>query len=62
MRDSLSRLLRMCANALIAYGQMYFVIPSPDNAEPDRGHYERMPCDRPLTDTEKALARQLEDL
>ncbi|MFD9432728.1 DUF6059 family protein [Streptomyces sp. NPDC060002] len=52
----------MCANALIAHGQLYFVIPSPDFTEPVRGHPEHVACNRPLTDTERALARQLEDL
>ncbi|MFE3824914.1 DUF6059 family protein [Streptomyces sp. NPDC059092] len=62
MRSSLSRLLRMCANALIAYGQVYVVIPSPDVAEPVQGDPERKSCERPLTDTERALARQLEGM
>lgn len=62
MPSFLSRLLRQCANALISYGQMHFFIASPDLEEPARGHPDRMACKRPLTDTEKALARQLEDV
>lgn len=62
MSSSLSRLLRACANVLITYGEMYFYIPSPNVGEPAPGHPERMVWNQQLTETEKALDRQLEGM
>lgn len=56
----LRSLLRFCADALIAYGRCQFFVPGPELAAPGPGHPERMPCDAPLTETEKALDHQLE--
>ncbi|WP_406386816.1 DUF6059 family protein [Streptomyces sp. NBC_01618] len=55
------RLLRLCADSLIAYGQIYLSEPHPYIAEPPPpGHPECLASDRPLTETERALDRQLE--
>ncbi|NEA55123.1 hypothetical protein G3I60_13445 [Streptomyces sp. SID13666] len=62
MRLSMSRLLRLCANVLIAYGEMYYCLPYPDVGEPAPGHPESMVRNQPFTEMEKALDRQLEGL
>ncbi|MFB7678175.1 DUF6059 family protein [Kitasatospora purpeofusca] len=60
MSLSLKSVLRFCANAIITYGQCHYYVPAPDVGEPAPGHPERMSHNVPLTDTERALARQLE--
>ncbi|MFD5143116.1 DUF6059 family protein [Streptomyces sp. NPDC058401] len=66
------RILRFCVDALIVYGETQFFVPGPHfPAAPDGrgalrglppGHPERMPRDRQLTASERALDRQLKGL
>ncbi|MFE6161278.1 DUF6059 family protein [Streptomyces sp. NPDC056486] len=53
-------LARACLDALIAYGQIYMYVPDQRIDEPGPGHPERLCADGPLTETERALSRQLE--
>ncbi|MEV7779643.1 DUF6059 family protein [Kitasatospora sp. NPDC088351] len=60
MRWSLRNLLRLCGNAVITYGQCQIAVSVPQLEEPAPGHPERTLRGRPLTETEKALDRQLD--
>ncbi|MER5486458.1 DUF6059 family protein [Streptomyces sp. NPDC002812] len=69
------RLLRFCVDALIVYGETQFFIPDPPVPPPvpgapgpgalrglPPGHPERMPREKALTASERALDRQLKGL
>ncbi|WP_407563191.1 DUF6059 family protein [Streptomyces sp. 184] len=71
MVAALAWLLRVTREALMALGRVWFFIPTspPDPPPPDPppagpvpGHPERLCPDVPLTEQEKALQRQLDDI